>query len=139
MATEKRAPDSSDPQQAPAPTAGGPPPLWTTPIVLQRSKGRKKRKKKYSRGTKGFQRLFLGFGSAGQRIATGFSRGAKNWVRRSKRSRRKKRDGIVRDAFSNVSRGIRKSSNDISKAPNEITKRFNTRRGWRMVRVFNPF
>jgi hypothetical protein len=137
MATEKKAPDATTADAAAA-VAAAQPALWSAPIIMERDKKRKKRKK-YSRGTKGFQRLILGFASAAQRATRGFSDGARTWVRRSKRSQRKKRDGLVRDAFSNASRAVRKGTKELSKAPNEITKRFNTRRGWRMVRLATPF
>ena len=132
MATEKKTPESSDPPPAP-------PALWATPIVMKREKSRKKRKQKYSRGTKGLQRLVLGFAEAGSRVAGGANRSAKNWVRRGKRSQRKRRDGLMRDSFKNAGKAFRKGSKEASKAPDEITRRFNTRRGWRMVRVVTPF
>lgn len=134
MATEKKAADAAAAEATPPTT----PPLWSSPIRMEREKKRKKRKK-YSRGTKGFQRLFLGVASAFEKSSRGFRDGARTWVRRSKRSSRKKKDGLIRDAFSNASKAIRKGSKQVSRAPEEITKRFNTRRGWRMVRVITPF
>ncbi|HEX2832507.1 MAG TPA: hypothetical protein VHW00_05810 [Thermoanaerobaculia bacterium] len=134
MATEKKTTDAA----AAEATAATPPPLWSSPIRMEREKKRKKRKK-YSRGTKGFQRLFLGFASAIEQGSKGVRDGARTWVRRSKRSSRKKKDGLIRDAFSNATRAISKGGRKIAKAPEEISKRFNTRRGWRMIRVATPF
>ena len=113
-------------------------PLWTTPMILEREGKKRKKSKKYSRGSKGLQRLILGVASAASRITGGFSRGTSTWVRRSKRSSRKKRDGLMRDAFENASRAFSKGSREASKAPREISKRFNTRSGWRVIRAAVP-
>lgn len=115
--------------------------LWTTPIILQRDKKksrRGKRKKKYSKGTKGLQRLMQGFADSGNRIARGFARNTRTFSDRSKRSARKRRDGLIRDLFKNETRAIRKSSRQFAKAPDEITKRFSTRRTWKAFRVWTP-
>jgi hypothetical protein len=115
--------------------------LWTTPIILQRDKKksrRGKRKKKYSKGTKGFQRLLQGAAESANRISRGFSRNTRTFADRSRRSARKRRDGLIRDFFKNESRAIRKGSRQFSKAPDEITKRFSTRRTWRALRIWTP-
>ena len=137
MATERKTAhsDSGDPTDTPTQA------LWTTPIILYREGKKKKRRKrkKYSRGTKGLQRLLLGFASAADRVSRGANRGTKQWVRKTKRSQRKKKDGLIRDAFDNASRAFNTGSREASKAPREISKRFNTRRGWRIVRGANLF
>ena len=135
-----RAPDvkkNPDTQTA-APQAAAAPALLSSPIVLKRAKS-KKRKKKYSRGTKGMQRLLLGVSRAGYRTSNSLSEGLDTFVKRSKKAGRKKRDGMLRDAFRNMSRGVSDGVTEFGKAPNEITKRVSVGRGWRIVRVLSPF
>lgn len=145
MATEKKSPEThaAEPPVIGSGTAvynqtGA---LWTTPIILRRDKKSKRgrKKKKYSRGTKGLQRLVLGFSESANRMARGFSRSSRSFADRSRNSSRKRRDGIVRDIFRNASRAFQKGSGQFSKAPEEIAKRFSTRRTWRAVRVWTPF
>jgi hypothetical protein len=115
--------------------------LWTTPIILQRTKKknrRGKRKKKYSKGTKGMQRLLQGTADAANRVARGFSRNTRTFSDRSKRSARKRRDGLMRDFLKNESRAIRKGGRQFFKAPEEITKRLSTRRTWKAFRIWTP-
>jgi len=140
MATDRKTPDGGGTAGTEAAVAAQPALLWTTPIVLERAGGgKKKRKKKYSRGTKGWQRLALGLSSAAYRISNGFAGGARRFVKRSKRSEKKKRDGMARDLFANLSRGAGKGLSEASKAPREISKRVSTRRTWRAFRVATPF
>jgi hypothetical protein len=114
--------------------------LWTTPVVIRRQKrGKRRKKKKYSRGTKGFQRFGLGLAEGAQRLADGLSRGERNYVRRTKRSGRKKRDGMARDFVRNFTRGFGKGSRRASKAPRDVAKRFNSRQAWRVIRLATPF
>ncbi|HEV7767524.1 MAG TPA: hypothetical protein VGQ76_21160 [Thermoanaerobaculia bacterium] len=115
--------------------------LWTTPIILQRDKKksrRGKRKKKYSKGTKGFQRLLQGVAESANRVSRGFARNTRTFADRSRRSSRKRRDGLMRDFFKNESRAIRKGSRQFTKAPEEITKRLSTRRTWKALRIWTP-
>lgn len=135
--TESKNPEGSvatAPEQANAPQA-----LLTSTVVLTRKKGRKRGRKKYSRGTKGIQRLLFGVSRAGYRTTNSLAEGLDTFVKRTNRSGRKRRDGMVRDVFSNASRGIGDGLTELGKAPREISRRFNTRRSWRMVRVLTPF
>jgi hypothetical protein len=113
-------------------------PLFATPIILKRTDKKGNRKKKYSRGTKGLQRLFLGVSKAGYRVADSASDGLRVFNKRSKRSGRKKRDGLVRDSLRNLSRGFSKGTSQFGRAPEEIAKRISLRRTWRSVRVLTP-
>jgi hypothetical protein len=118
-------------------------PLWATPIIVRREKkkkrGRRNRKRRYTRGTKNFQRLLLGGAKAGHRVANAFPRENRTIFRRSKRSSRRRKDGIIRDAFKNWSRGLNKGSRELGKAPWPLAKRFNTKQTWRTLRSFTPF
>lgn len=117
-------------------------PLWATPIIVRREKkkrGRRNRKRRYTRGTKNTQRLLLGGAKAGYRVANAFARESKTIFRRSKRSSRRRKDGIVRDAFKNWSRGLNKGTRELGKAPWPLAKRSNTKQTWRTLRSFTPF
>jgi hypothetical protein len=115
----------------------------TTPIVLEAvGNKRKRKKKKYTKGTKGAQRLTLGLSDALFRSANSLAKGAKTFSKRSKKSSRKKRDGLVRDSLRNASRGIADDFNELGKAPNAIAKRIGTgqvRRAFKIVVPLVPF
>lgn len=121
-----------------------PPPLLTVPVVIDRrgNGGRKKRrgrrKKKYSRSTKGIQRFLFGSSRAGYRVTNSLARGLNTFVRRGNRSARRRRDGFVRDAFRNFSRGFGRAASEFGRAPFEIARRVSTRRVWRTFRIFVP-
>jgi len=106
-------------------------------VVLERRKS-KKGKKKYSRGTKGIQRLLLGVSKAGYRVTNSVAEGLDTFVKRTNKSGRKRRDGMVRYALRNASRGVSDGLTELGKAPGEITRRVGTGSVWRVVRVFTP-
>ncbi len=110
-------------------------------IILERRKKSKKgrKKTKYTRGTKGGQKFLLGLSEAGYRVANSFSEGLNTFVKRSKNSQRKKRDGLIRYSLRNASRGISDGLTELGKAPEEITDRIGTGTVWRVVRVVTPF
>jgi hypothetical protein len=118
-------------------------PYWGTPIIVRREKkkkrGRRNRKRKYSRGTKSSQKLLLGVAQSAYRVADAFSRDNRTVYKRSKRSARRRKNGVVRDAFKNWSRGFEKGSRELGKAPWPIAKRLNTKSTWRFVRALVPF
>ncbi len=114
--------------------------LITTPLVLERWK--KKKKKKYSRGTKGLQRLTLGVSDALFRTANSVARGTRTFSKRSNKSARRRRDGLVRDSLRNASRGFANGLTELGEAPSEIARRIGTgqvRRGFRVIVPFVPF
>jgi len=114
-------------------------PLLTTPIVIEPVKRKnKKKKKKYTRGTKGIQRLALGVTDALYRSANSVAKAEKTVSKRSKKSSRKKRDGLVRDSLRNASRGIGDGFTELGKAPNEIARRIGTGRVRRTFKAFVP-
>lgn len=112
--------------------------LFTTPVVIEALKRKKKKKKKYTQGTKGLQRLAVGVSDAVFRSANSVAKGAKTFSKRSKKSSRKKRDGLVRDSLRNASRGFSDGLTELGKAPNEIAKRIGTGQVRRSFRVFIP-
>ncbi|SRR5258706_2325665 len=151
MATDRRPPDNVDPTGAvpQSQTATPPPkstddsqaPLLLAPVIFKREKSgkRKKKKKKYTSGTRGLQRLVLGIAQAGFRVSNGMTRGFNTFVKRSRKSSRRRRDGLIRDSLRNAARGFSDAGREASKAPGEIANRISTGRVWRIVRVYSPF
>lgn len=114
--------------------------ILTTPIYFKRDrpkkKGKRNRRKKYSRGSKGLQRLIFGFTKAAYRTTNAVARGLNTFAKRSNRSARKRRDGLIRDSLRNVSRGFNSGTRELGKAPDEIARRIgtgNVRRVFRTV------
>jgi hypothetical protein len=108
----------------------------TTPLLLKREKaGDGKAKKKYSRGTRGVQRLLYGLSKAAYRSTNSVSEGLDTFVKQSSKSSKKRRDGFIREALRNASKGVADGVAELGKAPEEITKRIGTRRVWKLFRV----
>ena len=74
------------------PPAGDP----LRPIVV--NIGKKKKKKKYSRGLEDLQRTGVGLTRVSSRIARSVAKGMKAFRKASDKSARKKRDGALRDS-----------------------------------------
>ena len=126
QATTKKA-DASTPTPPEAPaeasqTAG-------EPIVVK--VGKKKKKRKYTRGLRDIQRLQRGFEQASERVGDGIAAGLSSVRKRSNQSSRKKRDGAIRDALENWSYGMGKALRRSSFAPYDVARRLGTRRLWR--------
>ncbi len=118
--------------------------ILTAPIVMtleRRSKGggKRGRKKRYSRGTKGVQRLLFGVAKASYRATDSLSSGLNTFVKRSNRSARRRKDGYIRDALRNASRGVGRGLSTLGRAPYEIGRRVPTRAVWRTFRILTPF
>ncbi len=109
----------------------------TLPIIVKRVKT-KKGKKKYTRGTKALQDLVLGASEAGFRASNSVSKGMKTFVKRTKKSSRKKRDGTIRDALRNASIAFGDGVSELGRVPQDLAKRISTRRAWKTVRTFTP-
>ena len=113
--------------------------ILTTPVILKRAKSKKKKKKaKYTRGTKGLQRLVLGLSRAAFRSSNSVAKGFQTFARQSRKSSRRRRDGLIRDSFRNASRGFSAGLSELGQAPGEVARRVSTRRVWRMYRVLTP-
>jgi hypothetical protein len=109
------------------------------PIVLElRSRGKGKKRKRYTAGTKPIQEFGYGLSKAGSRMADSISDGLGTFVKRSRKSSRKKRDGMIRDVLRNVSLGISDGVATAGKAPYDIARRIRTRRFWRTFRTLTP-
>lgn len=108
-----------------------------TYIKVKKSKGDKKR---YSKGTKNPQQIMLGVSRAGFRVANSFADGLKTFSKRSNRSAKKKKDGMLRDALRNASHGISDELKELGRAPDEIARQIPTRQVRRTFKVlFSPF
>jgi hypothetical protein len=106
-------------------------------IVVKESKRRKK--KRYTRGTKGVQKLTLGLSRGAFRATNSVAEAFRVFAKRSNRSARKRKDGLVRDSLRNASRGLRRGFRELGDAPVEVARQIGTRRVWRTFRVFVPF
>lgn len=126
---------SGDP--IPAGSATGTPVL-TVPIVMERVKSKKRKKKKYTQGTKPLQRFFRGMTEAGGRASNSITKGLRVFNKRSRKSSRKRRDGMVRDSLRNASIGFSAGMNQLGMAPYEVARRVSTRRVWRTFRALTP-
>lgn len=113
--------------------------LIASPVYFSRKK-KKSKKRRYTKGTKAFQKLILGGSRAAYRAANSFADGFDTFAKRSKRSARRRRDGLVRDSLRNAARGFSDTAREFGKAPWPIARQIgtkNVRRGFRVI--FNPF
>ncbi len=113
--------------------------LIASPVYFSRKK-KKSKKRRYTKGTKPFQKLLLGTSRAAYRTANSFAEGFNTFAKRSNRSGRRRRDGLVRNSLRNAARGFSDAAREIGKAPWPIARQIgtkNVRRGFRVI--FNPF
>lgn len=101
------------------------------PIVI---KTKKKKKFKYSRGLKDFQRTSRRMSKVSSRMARAFSKGIDTFRKESDKSARKKRDGAIRDFGLNVARGMSKSLRITSDVPYDLARAFDQRSSRRRVK-----
>jgi hypothetical protein len=143
MATDSKKGTSDHADTPPAaPTPSGPEPLWSAPVYFDRRKKRGKKKRRYTKGTKAFQRLNYGADRAAYRTANAFAKGLRTFARRSNRSGRRRKDGLVRDSLRNFSRGFAVGAREFGNAPSEIASRIgtrNVRRAFLALNSLNPF
>ena len=97
-------------------------PAPTGVIVLKR--GKKKKKRKYSRGLKQPQIAGRRGLKAASRITRAISKGIELFRKRSNKSSRKKRDGMLRDLAVNAGRGAGRTLRVASKAPLNLARAF---------------
>lgn len=91
------------------------------PIVVNVKRGKRK-KRKYSRGTKSLQVRGRRATKAGDRLLRAVSSGLGQYRRKSDKSSRKKRDGASRDLLKNIGSGIGKTLRKSDKVPRSIGK-----------------
>ena len=104
------------------------------PVLLVK-KGKKKRKKrKYSRGLKGFGQLQRGAVRSSWRLGDAVAAGLNRYRKRNDKSSRKRRDGALRYMFKNASRGVGKTLEKSGKAPYDLVRHLSTKVVWRQTR-----
>jgi hypothetical protein len=97
-------------------------------------KKRRKKKRRYSSGLKQLQQVERGAIKASGRLARAIDRGLRTYRNREDRSSRKRRDGAIRDGLKNWSRAVGRTLRVASRAPNDFTRRFNSKQFSRQVR-----
>jgi hypothetical protein len=102
--------------------------------VFEKNK-KKSRKRRYTLGTRVLQRFALGASGASKRIADAVADGMESFYEESRKSSRKRKDGLIRDAILNATRGFRDSSRQLGKAPYVFARqmRGDSRRFFRTV------
>jgi hypothetical protein len=104
-------------------------------VILYKVKGKKgRKKKKYTRGLKDFQRVAHGITDSSERLSRAFSRGVVRYRRAQNKSARKKRDGGITDFFDNWSKATGRGLRIASRAPYDFVRRVNTKPYTRLVR-----
>jgi hypothetical protein len=92
--------------------------------------GRKRRKKRYSRGLRDVQTTNRGLTRASRRLVRAVDDGITRYLKESNKSARKRRDGAWRDYGLNVADAIGDGLREASRIPPDLARTFNTR-GWR--------
>lgn len=97
-------------------------------IIVRNRKKKKKKKRRYSsRPLKSFQQRLNGMLRVSDRVASAISRGVLKFRRRSRKSARKKRDGLLRDLPKNAARGLGETIRVSSKIPRDVVRVFRPR------------
>ncbi|XXX76167.1 hypothetical protein WMF30_51810 [Sorangium sp. So ce134] len=91
-----------------------------TPLVLNVKKSGKKRKR--SGNLKEFQRALWGSTKATDRLSSAFSEGLKTFRKRSDKSSRNKKDGLLKDLYKNSAAGLSKTLRESSSVPRILAK-----------------
>lgn len=96
---------------------------------------RRNGRRRYTLGTRGLQHYALGASAASNRVARGIARGMATFYRGSRRSSERRRDGIIRDAILNATRGFRDASRQLGRAPYVFARQMqgDTRRFFRSL------
>lgn len=107
--------------------------IRTKPIVIKTGK----KKRRYSRGLKGLQQRARKGNRAGSRLINAFADGFDFYRKKSDRSSRKKKDGMIKDFWKNSASGLGKTMRKSSKVPKEMVKVFKPRKAGRAIRAFS--
>ncbi len=116
---------STEPAAPPAPAHSG-------GIVTIEKK--RKRKRKYTRGTRTYQEFEMGASRAVGELAKAVSKGLSTYRRRRNKSSRKRRDGALRDMLNNTGKAVSRGLKAGSDAPYEFAKAVNSRRFSKQLR-----
>jgi hypothetical protein len=94
----------------------------------------KRKKRRYSSGLKEVQKAELGLVKASQRLSRAAERGLRTYRKRRDKSARKRKDGAIRDALENWSRGLGRAMRVGSDAPYDFAREVNTGKFSRQLR-----
>lgn len=101
------------------------------PIVIG---GRKKKKRKYSRGLGELQVVGGRLTKVTEKAARDSVKGLRMFLRASEKSSRRKQDGAIRDLGVNLAKGVGKSLEESSAIPEEVARALSTRKSRKSVR-----
>jgi DNA-binding transcriptional regulator GbsR (MarR family) len=104
----------------PMPLIGG-----ARPIVIDG--GKKKKKRKYSKGLKDLQVSARRTSAISSDLTRAVAKGVRAYRKASSKSAEKKRDGALRDMGRNIAKGISKSLRKSSDVPYDLAKALETR------------
>jgi DNA topoisomerase VI subunit B len=105
------------------------------PVVLEyRSKGRSRKKPRYSKGLEDVQELEAGVSKAVRRTARAAEKGTSTYDRARRRSARRKRDGTIKDFGPNMGEALSEALREASKIPAEVADTLDTRPNQRRLR-----
>jgi murein L,D-transpeptidase YcbB/YkuD len=101
-----------------------------------------KKKRKYSKGTQGAQKLGRGLNNAAADVASAVSVALETYRSRADESSKKKKDGMVRDAVENLAKAASKGMKKAADAPYDLVKTVTRGKSGKQVRsvikVFSP-
>jgi len=109
------------------------------PIVYERKRGGKGRKRRYSKGLKDPQKCEVDATRALNRVADAVADGVSEYRSERNKSARRKRDGAIKDAVRNLGRGLSEALDTGARAPSDLTRRATTKRLSRLCVVPPPF
>ena len=104
-----------------------------SPIVLN-LKGKKKSKRRYSKGLEEFQEMERHLTRSTHRMAKATEKGFRYYRKRSRKSARKKRDGVIRDFIPNSGIAMSQVMREASPIPFDLARAMNTKRNRKRLR-----
>jgi hypothetical protein len=103
------------------------------PIVL-RLKKKKKSKRRYSKGLKEVQRMERHLTRSTHRMASATEKGISYYRKRSIKSARKRRDGVIRDFVPNSGLAMSRTMRVASPIPFDLARAMNTKQNRRRLK-----
>ena len=107
---------------------------YAEPIVISMKKGKKKRKKRYSKGLDEIQTIERHLTRASHRIAKTVEKGLDTYQKKSKKSAHKKRDGVIRDFIPNSGLAISHALEGAGPVVYEMAQAFDTKQNRRRLK-----
>ena len=111
-------------------------------VIVEPTRDKKKKKKKYSRGLRDIQKFDIALAKANKRLNSAAAEGYSSYLKSSRKSARKRRDGAIQDAFKNWAKANGKTMRRASSAAEILADAMDTkssRRNFRtMVRLSVP-